>query len=270
MKRIFKIPDAGNCSEPSQFTKIPNALIRNPEISSKAKTILCILLSNSENWHSCMSVIQSMMKEKRDAIYSALNELEVFGYLKRLKIQHKNTKVFYGLFWAYCDIPFSFNYERQRKQFKAHDLLLIDPKTEKPVTEKPDPEKPDPENTDLKEDQKKEDQKKEETPTPWEIFLNLFPSEWITNEIFKSSLEDFIQHRIEKRSKLTENACKRLVKKLTKFSIEDVVDAIDETISSGWTGIFPKPKTVYKHPTNKISNGVQTRSNKTFKEGNKF
>ena len=44
----LKLPDAINCSLTKNFTQVPNNLLRNPNITSKAKAILCLLLSNKE------------------------------------------------------------------------------------------------------------------------------------------------------------------------------------------------------------------------------
>jgi len=66
------IPDMINRSANKNFTMLPNELIRNPEISAKAKTVLAIGLSNKEGWYSYLSVIQSMMKEGETAISNAI------------------------------------------------------------------------------------------------------------------------------------------------------------------------------------------------------
>lgn len=111
MEKITSIPDAINCSVRRDFTMIPNELLRNPDISSKAKAYLCLLLSNKEGWHSCVASIKKMVYEKRDAILTGLFELESYGYLKRLKIRHSKTKKIMGLVWLYTDTPFQFDEE---------------------------------------------------------------------------------------------------------------------------------------------------------------
>ena len=89
----FNLPDAINCSLTKDFTQVPNALLRNPNITSKAKAILCLLLSNKNGWHSHITVIQKMMKEGTDAIQSGLQELEKHGHLIRLKYRDIQTKI---------------------------------------------------------------------------------------------------------------------------------------------------------------------------------
>jgi hypothetical protein len=136
------LPDAINCSIPDNFTQVPNDLLRNPNITGKAKAILCLLLSNQEGWHSCIEGIKMMMKEQRDAIRSGLTELEESGYLKRIYYRDKIKKTFAGSLWAYTNTPFQFLYEKEIKMIEANNLEVFDPKTGNPVmgisvTEKP-------------------------------------------------------------------------------------------------------------------------------------
>lgn len=71
-------------------------------------------------------------------------------------------------------------------------------------------------------------------------FLELFPITWQTDELFKTTLQDFYDHRTQKKKKLTVNACKRLVAKLTKFDIATVVNSLNRSIENSWTGVFPE------------------------------
>jgi hypothetical protein len=74
------------------------------------------------------------------------------------------------------------------------------------------------------------------------VFLDLFPNSLKKDESFQEAISNFIQHRIDKKAKLTQRACDLLAKKLLKFTSDEIIDAIEESISSGWTGIFPKHK----------------------------
>ncbi len=128
MKRIrkgIKLKDAINCSVLKEFTQIPNAMLRNPEISGKAKAILCLLLSNSDGWSSYVDTIISMMKEEKDAIASGLHELEYHGYLLRMRYRDTKTKSFKGVLWAYTDTPNTFNIEASKQLLKALNYELM-------------------------------------------------------------------------------------------------------------------------------------------------
>ena len=104
-----RIPDAINKSIGKNFTTIPNDVLRNPEMSAKAKNILCILLSNKDGWISYFTVIQSMMKEGETAIANGIKELQDAGYLMKVRYRDKQTKKVKGSFWAYTDQAFNFH-----------------------------------------------------------------------------------------------------------------------------------------------------------------
>ena len=126
MKKL-SIPDASNCSTTKNFTQIPNDLLRNPDMSAKAKVILCILLSNKEGWHSYISKLQSLMKEKRDSIYVGIQELEEHNYLRRCTYRDIITKQWKGMFLAYTDIKGEFNIEDTINYLKECGLELEAP-----------------------------------------------------------------------------------------------------------------------------------------------
>ena len=135
-----KIPDSKNCSRTKNFTQIPNELLRNPEISAKAKTLLCLLLSNKWGWESHAVTLCLMMKEGLGAINNGLKELVEFNYLQRIPYKNKDTGKFAGSCWAYTDIPGEFNMDEVLLLLQENNL---EPQL-KPDTWKPDPRKPPP------------------------------------------------------------------------------------------------------------------------------
>ena len=58
----FNLPDAINCSITKEFTQIPNDLLRNPEISGKAKSILFLLLSKRKRIDFAFPLISGLRK----------------------------------------------------------------------------------------------------------------------------------------------------------------------------------------------------------------
>ncbi len=94
------------------FTIIPNDILRNPNISSKAKVLLFIGLSNQDGWKSHKTAICSMMKEGENAIDSAIKELQRFGLMKKMRYRDKKTKRIKGSFWIWTDTPGKFNLEK--------------------------------------------------------------------------------------------------------------------------------------------------------------
>ena len=177
----FTLPDAINCSLTKNFTQVPNSLLRNPEISCKAKAILCLLLSNKEGWHSHMTTLRKMMREGPDALQSGLQELEKHGYLIRSKYRNKKTKIWVGSFWAYTDIPGQFNITEQLKTLENRGL---EPQPGFPDLGFPDMDEPDLENPPLNNtNSKKTNFNKinsirtngQITPSQFEKFWTLYP-----------------------------------------------------------------------------------------------
>lgn len=256
----FLIPDAINASVESNYTQIPNSFLRNPEISGKAKALLCLLLSNNENWHSCIETISTMMKEQRDAILSGLNELKKFGYFTTLKYRDLTTKQIKGNLWVYTNKPHKYNLKKHVQMLYENGLEVISPETGKPYTEKPYPEnpvlvfdhldKPDRDvqkaynntnknnNKNININTKKTVKKSSEDILPY--FLNLFPRQWKNNSIFRETIIDFIEHRKDTQHPLTERGCKIIANKCTNYSMPITIEAVNRSIECDWTGVFPE------------------------------
>jgi hypothetical protein len=104
------------------FTIVPNAIFRQQGISQQATGLYCYLFSHSSNQEITINFITNHFKNGRDAVRSAIAELEQLGYLQREQL-------------------------RQNGKIVAYNYILKDtPATEKPPTEKPSTEKPSPEN----------------------------------------------------------------------------------------------------------------------------
>lgn len=67
----------------SNFTTIPNSWVRDTRLSFKARGLLAMLLSHKAGWNVTISSLAAQNKEGKDAILSAVRELECFGYLVR-------------------------------------------------------------------------------------------------------------------------------------------------------------------------------------------
>ena len=71
----------------SNFTVVSNDILMNNFMSMKATCLLLKMLGKPDNWDYTISGMKTFCKEGRDAIRSALNELEYFGYLERRKVR---------------------------------------------------------------------------------------------------------------------------------------------------------------------------------------
>jgi len=76
-------------------------------------------------------------------------------------------------------------------------------------------------------------------------FLSYFPVKWQNNAPFQFAIDEFINHRKEKKKPLTKAACIRIANKFSKYDISICIDAIYRSIESGWTGVFPEAEKNY-------------------------
>lgn len=106
-----QLPDFINGAVDTNYTQVPNHIIRSPEISAVAKAVLMLLLSNKNGWRSNVSALTKKMKEGKDSVYKALSELEEHGYLIILHYRSVDTGKFAGSVWLYTNEQHKFNLE---------------------------------------------------------------------------------------------------------------------------------------------------------------
>lgn len=115
------------------FTQIPNIWLRDSRLTFKARGLLAMLLSHSQGWSLSIQSIAEQNQEGRDAIRSAIAELEQFGYLFREQVNENGR--FGEVVW-----------------------ITQDP-TDYPLPENPLPENPTPKNNNTKEEQVKNNER---------------------------------------------------------------------------------------------------------------
>jgi hypothetical protein len=111
------------------YTQIPNEWIRDPRIGFRAKGVLHYLLSHKSGWKTSLEHLAMVGKDGRDAIRTAIIELEENGYLIRTRL--RDSGKLSGSEWELID-PFD------------------SPSSGKPMLEKPTQENPMLENPTLK------------------------------------------------------------------------------------------------------------------------
>ena len=74
------------------FTVVANAIVTNCSLSWKARGILIYLLSKPDHWTTSSENLARQGPDGRDAIRSALTELDQAGYLKRTRSQGRDGR----------------------------------------------------------------------------------------------------------------------------------------------------------------------------------
>lgn len=118
------------------YTVMSNHHLKNKDLSLKAKGLLSQMLSLPENWDYTLAGLSAINRESKDAIRSAVNELEKAGYIRRRQTVDRRGK-------------FSGNEYIIYEQPSSASPSSGFPTTGNPSTEKPSSENP----TQLKIDQ---------------------------------------------------------------------------------------------------------------------
>lgn len=116
------------------FTVLPNALLRDSRLSLKTKGLFCMMLSLPEDWSYTVSGLSSICGAGRDAVRSALRELEAAEYLIREQ-QHDRAGKFKGNLYVISEVSAS-------PEPGANQPLTGFPSTGKPSAGKPLTENP--------------------------------------------------------------------------------------------------------------------------------
>jgi hypothetical protein len=111
----------------TNFTIITNAVLRDENLSFRARGVLACILSRPDNWKTTAESLARESKEGRSAILTVLKELEVAGYMKRTKYRNEKGQ------WVWE----SFVYDSPQHNHKPESNY---PPTDKPTSGEPSTE----------------------------------------------------------------------------------------------------------------------------------
>ena len=257
----------------SDYTVMSNHHLRNHALSLKAKGLLSQMLSLPEEWDYTLAGLAEINKESKDAIRSAVEELEQAGYIQRRQTQDKTGK-FSGNEYVIREMPVPPDAEQECPPDVDNDgeqpdpntasPLLDFPTTEKPSTENPSPEKPLTENpTELNKDisskdiRKKNRKKKADPPGVLseddlrkrieDSIRAIAAPSWNRddmNRLYILLVELYNPERAVRKAHpmRTQKSIANTFGKLKKWAGSDpglMGDIVDEAIANGWQGIQP-------------------------------
>ena len=210
------------------YVVMSNYHLRDKNLSLKAKGLLSWMFSNDDSWDYTVAGIVAVMKENRDAINSALCELEDYGYLTRKQIRSNGGK------------------------FSEMEYVI----TEKPITENPTTENPQQINTNKINTnvnknslpKGKEEQAPSEPDTK-KSYTEIFNDP--ENEYIKDALVKFINVCKGRNIKFQYKTLERWAKILRDNAKEDTTLAmamVDQSIDNNWKDIYPLKKGYKKVP----------------------
>jgi len=93
------------------YTTICNRIFKDKRLSLKAKGLLAMLLSFSDNWNLSIKGLEAILKEGRTSLRSTMSELIKLGYVERQQIRKDNK--FIGVDYIVFESPKSQNLTSQ-------------------------------------------------------------------------------------------------------------------------------------------------------------
>ena len=120
----------------NNFSIVSNAIIRDTNLSLKARGLLILMLSLPDCWQFSIKGLATLSGEGNDSIRGGIKELEEVGYLSRKRKHLPNGRL--------GEMEYTLYEQAQPKDEKpALDLPTLEkPTQEKPIQEKPTQEKP--------------------------------------------------------------------------------------------------------------------------------
>ena len=133
MATVFRV------QKTKDFTVMSNHHLKNKDLSLRSKGLLSFMLSLPEDWDYSLKGLATLNKEGIDAIRSAINELEAFGYIERSRVRNEKGQLGENEYIIH-ELPIS--PEPKQTEPTLENPTLDNPTLEKPTQEKPTLENP--------------------------------------------------------------------------------------------------------------------------------
>lgn len=158
------------------YTVMSNYHLRDKSLSLKAKGLLSQMLSLPEDWDYTLTGLSIINRESKDAIRSAVNELEQAGYIRRHQTVDAKGKFSVNEYVIYEQPqprPSGTGLGRPDGSISGQPSLAY-PLSENPTTGNPSTENPSPENpTQLNIDITSKDQQKTDLPKAFYVMIGI-------------------------------------------------------------------------------------------------
>ena len=112
----------------ANFTIIQNSVLRDENLSFRARGVLASILSRPDNWNTTADNLARESKEGRNAILTVLKELEDAGYMKRNKYRNDKGQ------WIWESLVFDTPQSIVQKPYDGHPPM-DEPNSGEPSTE---------------------------------------------------------------------------------------------------------------------------------------
>ncbi|MGN0183375.1 MAG: helix-turn-helix domain-containing protein [Candidatus Ornithomonoglobus sp.] len=209
-------------SNKGSYTVISNTCIRDKNLSLKAKGLHTLMMSLPDNWEYSISGLAAICKESETAVRTAVRELISAGYIRREKVQNRETG-FHGWIYNIYEEPQDCNPDSEN------------PTSENPTLENPTSENPTSENR----RQINKDKLNKDIINKDEQNISAILSK-IQNERLKAALREFLGMRREMKRPLGAAALKMLIKNLYEMSdsTETRIGIIEQSVRNNWRDIY--------------------------------
>lgn len=204
-----------------QYTIINNHLLKNTDLSLKAKGLLCLMFSLPEDWNFSTKGLTSIVKDGERSVRSTLKELEDNRYLIRKPI-HDGAHI---IDWEYQIFEAPYNQEGCNEDVQNQDVQNVHlRKSTQLNTNKL--------NTNIQNTNK---YKKESKKKEFEDILSEIEDEDIVN-----ALGEFINMRKAVKKPLTAHALKLNVKHLFELSNDKptMIAIIEQSVMHNWLTFY--------------------------------